>query len=94
MAKNRLVFLPADQIIDPSTIDTGILFVIAEWSGSCQLSFWLLNAVLKEMPKASHIPLCVADTDNEEMQKFIFQAGSVRGGYGETYWIRMGVFSA
>jgi len=90
----QVVCLPEDTKLEPSSIETGVLFVLAKWAGASQLSFRALNDVFKASPHVRSIRLHVASSDNDNTQAFMQRAGDSPGGYGEAYWIRDGVVQA
>lgn len=92
--EERAVLLPEEKPIDITSINQGILFVLAKWSGSSQISFRTLNAALAEFKNLSDLKLFIADTDSKMTEKFFEQIGEIPSGDGETYWIKDGTIIA
>ena len=88
--KRRLVVLPSDEAINIRSINRGILFILAKWSGASQLAFRALNKALTSLPELDGLLLYVADTDSDETQQLLSDLGDVPPGAGETYWLLEG----
>lgn len=73
-------------------IGTGVLFVMAFWSGSSVLSFQELGRVLHEEDPENRIRLFVLDIDDID-QSIVQQSpfnDVAMGGNGESFWISKG----
>jgi hypothetical protein len=86
----RVAYLPdADERIVRS-IERGILFLMAFWSGPSVMAFAKLTEVVARLDKVGALELVVVDVDGSpklaEMPEFV---GKVRGA-GETAWVREG----
>jgi hypothetical protein len=86
----RIRFLAEADRSVISTIQLGILFVMAFWSGSSRTAFARLKKVLSEVDSDGRLELVVVDTDGcpdlYEAPEFL---GNLHGN-GETAWIDQG----
>jgi hypothetical protein len=92
--EHRIVILPPGEPIGVAGLKTGIIFIVAKWSGASQIAFRTLNAVLAEIADLHDLKLYVADTDEEPAEQFIIQSGMIPSGGGETFWVKDGVLVA
>lgn len=80
--------------LDWRSLETAIVFVMARWSGASQLAFRALNTTLGALPESAAICVFIIDIDSHAAQAFFADVaeipGEIRGGYGETYWIKRG----
>jgi hypothetical protein len=87
---DRMRFLPEADRSLIGTIDLGVLFVMAFWSGPSRLAFAHLKQVLSAVDPDGRLELVVVDTDGcpdlYEMPEF---DGNLHG-YGEVAWVRGG----
>lgn len=86
----RLRFLPVADRSIVGTIQLGVIFVMAFWSGSSRLAFARVKRVLSEVDSEGRLEFVVVDTDGcpdlYEMPPFV---GHLHGN-GETAWVKSG----
>jgi hypothetical protein len=85
----RITYLPEadDEII--RSIDNGILFLMAFWSGPSLLAFSKLTEIISKL-RADALSITVVDVDGSPaLYEALEFKGQVRG-YGEAAWIRNG----
>ncbi len=95
----RLSAIPVERIryfaeADSSIVDhmgTGVLFLIAWWSGPAVENFRTLSHVIGNLDPDGQLEFVVIDVDGAEGLKEVLKSfwGYI-GGYGETAWIKSG----
>ncbi len=91
----RHITIPPDQLVlvEPGesvplcSMERGIVFILAKWSGQSQLAFRALNKALAQTEGFADLPVYIADTDSAMTQEFLAQIGETPSGGGETYWV-------
>jgi hypothetical protein len=71
-------------------IGSGVLFVMAFWSGPSVLAFSKLTEALAAIDPSGQLTLTVVDTDGLPDPPNKSELFSRRGGYGETAWLHKG----
>lgn len=90
IAPDRLVLIGPDESVPLCSMEKGIVFILATWSGQSQLAFRALNKALAQTEGLGDLPIYVADTDDAKTQEFLSQIGETPSGGGETYWVAGG----
>ena len=87
---HRLRFLPKSESSVVGTIDFGVLFIMAFWSGSSIRAFEELKRVLAKVDPDGRLELVVVDTDGcSDVYNLPEFLGKIHGS-GETAWIKHG----
>jgi hypothetical protein len=86
---DRIQYVPDATMETVRSIDRGILFVIAFWSGSAFRAYHELTAVITRLKAEEKLHLVVADIDGAEELMSLPEIGLLHGA-GETAWIRSG----
>lgn|SRR5487761_1858799 len=89
LSEGEVVAVSGTRPIDIASIDRGIVFFMARWSGKSQISFRSLNRVLRPSCCLG-FQLFVADVDEQYVQDLMDSIGLVSSGGGETLWVRNG----
>jgi|ERR1700722_17955602 len=87
IAPDRLVLIGPDESVPLPSMEKGIIFILARWSGQSQLAFRALNKALVQTEGLGDLPVYVADTDSTKTQEFLSQIWETPSGGGETYWV-------
>jgi hypothetical protein len=87
---SRLRFLPQTDRSVIATIDLGVLFVMAFWSGPSRKGFAELKRVLAETDPTGRLELVVVDTDGCPDLYVTSEFCGKMHGAGETAWIKDG----
>ncbi len=69
------------------TIETGILFILATWSGPSLIQFRLLTETLSKLD-LNGLKIHVLDTDILTRDDIAQHGISIPHGWGETYWFK------
>lgn len=86
----RVRFLPeADRSVF-STIQFGVLFVMARWSGPSMQAFAKLKEVLANVDPSGRLELVVVDTDGSPDLYECPQFDGQLAGWGEVAWVQNG----
>jgi hypothetical protein len=86
----RTRFYPEADRSVVGTINCGVLFVMAFWSGPCRLAFAALKKVLAETDPQSRLELVVVDTDGCPELYHLPEFRGGLAGAGETAWVKGG----
>jgi len=87
IAPERLVLVGPGESVPLCSMESGIVFILAKWSGQSQLAFRALNKALAQTEGLADLPVYVADTDSAMTQEFLSRIGETPSGGGETYWV-------
>jgi hypothetical protein len=88
--ERRLVLHPHEEAVSITSIKSGILFILAKWSGASQVAFRALNKALASSPHLDDLRLHVVDADSTHTEELFSVLGDVPAGAGETYWLLEG----
>jgi hypothetical protein len=81
--RSFLMFVDDDKF---PKIETGIVFILATWSGASLVQFSVLTETLSNL-KNEKLKIYVLDTDKLN-QEDLNQIGILPQGWGETFWIK------
>src|ERR1044072_7342056 len=90
---SRLRFLPKTDRSVLATIDCGVLFVMAFWSGPARQAFVELKRVLANVDPAGRLELVVVDIDGC-LDLCSLPEFNVKHGVGETAWVKSGTIAS
>jgi hypothetical protein len=85
----RIQYVPDATVEAVRSIDRGILFVIAFWTGPAFRAYHELTAAITRLKAEEKLQIVVADIDGVPELMSIPEIGLLRGS-GETAWIRSG----
>ena len=89
-SRDSIIEIPAGADIDLQSIDTGVLFVFAEWSGQAIQSFRTLIGSVRSCSRKAPITIFLANTDEKPVELFLRNQGMIPHGGGEALWISEG----
>lgn len=94
LPEHRLRFcVHADETVF-STVEYGIVFIMAFWSGPANLALQLLGETIRHLDLEERLELVILDTDGVPRlynhPPFGDDQSTKLGGYGEAAWIRNG----
>lgn len=98
LPEHRLRFYAqADEAVF-TTVQRGIVFIMAFWSGPAQCNFKLLGEIIKRLDTKQELELVILDTDGiprlYERPPFGDEKHTKLGGWGEAAWVRNGRIEA